>query len=332
MSKYVKAAKAKRARTIPLVGAIAGLALGMIAILSASIGHEQAAHAIASCGDPGVSGEEAQLLSLIGNLRSGGQVERSSALDAAAQGYADYLAGHYEANGHNADGSNWNYRAAQCGYPEEWAGGGGESVWAQTAGTGAIGFDVSPAEAIAGMQQYSRGAIDMPMGRCAGVGKAIKRDNSGAVIKVAWVAVVFMGPATGPCPSSNSLEETPTSSVTSAASPSPSGTPTKTSTPTATPTKTSTPTPSPTATPGPRYNTQITLTPGQWNLVTLPAGPLNDVLARMHGCYEAVYQLRDGAWQRYSADVPLYARSMLTSNGGAFWIKASAKNCGAISL
>jgi hypothetical protein len=103
---------------------------------------------------------------------------------------------------------------------------------------------------------------------------------------------------------------------------------TNTPTPTATPTNTPTPSPTPTLR---ADGAKITLYPG-WNLVMLPAGPIGDILYRARGCFTAVYQQQGNQWLRYSNDVPPYARNLVTSNGGAFWIEGAAASCGLIAL
>ena len=132
--------------------------------------------------------------------------------------------------------------------------------------------------------------------RCFGVAKA----NSSNGHKSAWVALIFAGPTSGACPQAATGGPPPSPPP---GDDSPTATSTNTKTPTSTPTKT--PTPTPTSTPLPHYSGYtLSIQPGAWVLVTLPPGPIQDVLARVRGCYEAVYQLQGDQWLRYSPDVP----------------------------
>jgi hypothetical protein len=158
---------------------------------------------------------------------------------------------------------------------------------------------------------------------CAGVG--VYRNSEGTA--VAWVVVLAQYDDGVPCPEPVSVSQAGGSpSPGASASPSPSMSPTATNTPTVTPS------PTPTTTPAARFDATLELAPGEWNLVTLPAGPLAEVLARAEGCYVAVYQLQGGEWLRYAPGVPAYARNLVTSDGGAFWIMASDEDCGEIDL
>ena len=66
--------------------------------------------------------------------------------------------------------------------------------------------------------------------------------------------------------------------------------------------------------------------------MTLPAGPVSDVLHRAAGCYRAIYQQNGSGWLRYSPEAPAYANNLQTLNGGTFWIEGTAANCGVVPL
>lgn len=68
-----------------------------------------------------------------------------------------------------------------------------------------------------------------------------------------------------------------------------------------------------------------------WNLVTLPAGAVAEILTRAQGCYRAVYKQEGDVWLRYSPVVPAYANNLHTTSGGTFWVEGTA-NCGYIQL
>ena len=86
-----------------------------------------------------------------------------------------------------------------------------------------------------------------------------------------------------------------------------------------------------TPTPSANYNGQIRLNPG-WNLVTLPAGPLADILDTARGCFSAVYQMEGDHWRRYVPDAPAYASNLSSSTGGPFWVLGTEANCGLIRI
>ena len=66
----------------------------------------------------------------------------------------------------------------------------------------------------------------------------------------------------------------------------------------------------------------LTLSPG-WNLITLPEGPLADILDAAEECYSAVYRLDGSGWARYAPDAPAYVNSMTWSSQDAFWLEST---------
>lgn len=308
------------------------------ALVVVSVRHGDPAFAAGACGTShdAVDGEEAQFLGLLqawrdANVANSAPLQPSGALNAAAAWFAEYQVGAGGFGGHVDNlGRTWVQRAIDCGYDSYYAFGSGEGVYVVTSG---IPVNIGPAQALAGITYPSSGVrISAPPSlpaKCVGV--AVKRNASGTA--VAWVAVIAQLPSTQPCPGSTGSGGTGGGT---GASPSASVSPTSTSTPTSTktPTPTNTPTNTPTPSPTPTLRAdgaQITLSPG-WNLVILPTGPLGDLLYRARGCYTAVYQQVGDRWLRYSNDVPPYARNLVTSNGGAFWIEGTAAGCGPISL
>jgi hypothetical protein len=160
----------------------------------------------------------------------------SGPLNAAAAGYAQYLANTLGAQGHNADGTTgyaWATRAVNCGYPQQYAAGGeGLAVVESSAQV-----SLSPQQALNVMTSEGGGGIWVPSDvglpvKCVGIAKATSNDGK----KVAWVTLLFA--TLGSCPSSTSPP--PPSSTTTAASP--STTSSATATAKATPTATATPT------------------------------------------------------------------------------------------
>jgi hypothetical protein len=301
--------------TLPLFAAAAALAVVAVAWQ----GGTREAAAIAPCVPHNNTSEELEFLGLLQtwrnqNVPNSEQLLLSESLNAAAYGYARFLADNIGLDGHTADGANWSQRALACGY-EVHAGGEGLAVV-----EGSTQVNVTAQQALAIMASHGGSGIYVPsIGdpyRCVGIGKAVSA--SGQRYKVVWVTLVMFTATGQPC------ADAITSPQASDPAPSPSASPSATPSPT--------PTPTPTATPAARFNASLDLVPGQWNLVTLPAGPIAEVLARAGGCYDAVYQMQGGEWRRYSPNVPGYANNLATSNGGGFWIKASAKNCGRIDL
>ena len=66
--------------------------------------------------------------------------------------------------------------------------------------------------------------------------------------------------------------------------------------------------------------------------MTLPsAASLPDLLYRATAASE-VYQQQGTTWFDYAPGIPAYASDLVASNGGAFWIKATAQDCGTIHL
>lgn len=295
------------------ITALAGLPAGSVNALAPCLLHTN-------------TGEESQFVGLLqtwrnSNIPGSFPLTVSAPLNAAAAGYAQFLANTPGAGGHFADGGGgsfpWAARAVQCGYPADQAAGGEGLAVVESS----VVVNVSAQQALNVMTSERGGGVWVPSNvglpvKCVGAAKMVSGDGK----KVAWVTVLFA--ASGTCPQAATGGTAP--------SPSASASPTSTNTPTPTATPTNTPTPSPTPTLR-ADGAKITLSPG-WNLVILPAGPLGDILYRARGCYSAVYQQVGDHWLRYSNDVPPYARNLVTSNGGAFWIEGTAASCGPISL
>jgi hypothetical protein len=300
--------------------------LALVAVVSSTalaLRHERA-DALASCVSHSNTAEELTFLSGLqtwrnSNIAGSFPLTLSAPLNAAAAGYAKYLIDHPGSGGHYADGGAagraWADRAIQCGYPaNEAAGGEGLAV---VQGSGPIG--VSAQQAITIMTAERGGGVWVPSNvgpdvKCAGVAKMTAANGT----EVAWVTLLF-GTWDGTCPQAVTGGGGGDSS--------PSASPTNTPTATATPTRT----PTPTTTPFANYNAQIAVYSG-WNLVTLPAGSLTDILDTARGCYSAVYQMQSGQWRRYIPDAPAFASNLNASNGGAFWVLGTDKNCGIVRL
>lgn len=268
------------------LGAVAALALA----LSAGPAAPERVHAIAPCVQRPNTAPELELLRLVEQFK-GQPFTLSAPLNAAALGYAEFLVS-TGGTGHYADGSDMWERALNCGYPLPV---GGEAL-ARNVGT--------PQQALQVMISIPGSGINVPGASCAGVGYA----SGGA--RSAWVVLLFA--SRGGCPS----PVTATASPSASASPSPSATASRSATP------------SPTAVPTVRatanFGVTVTILPG-WNLVTLPAGPIDDVLDMARGCYSAVYQLGPaGGWRVYSPDVPAYARTLQSTQGIPVWILGTA--------
>ncbi|MFN0096770.1 MAG: hypothetical protein ACKVVT_18590 [Dehalococcoidia bacterium] len=312
---------------------LASLPLAGLVLLIAGILHgERPAEAAGPCGTThdSLDGPEQEFLTLLASWRAVNvtfttPLQVSGALNAAAAWFAQDIVVTGGFGEHtDSTGRSWYNRAADCGYDASFAAGSGEGIFVATSPNDPVVATPSTAlNAMAGnfgSGIYIRVGADHPWPvKCVGVGHF--RNANGT--KEAWVTVLAQWPAEQACPGSTADPE-PTATFTATATKSGTATPTSTPTKTATPTRT--------ATGVPRYNAVLALVPGNWALVTLPPGPLADVLARAYGCYEVVYAFENGNWMRYSPDVPAYAQNFTTSTGGAVWIKASGSSCGLIHL
>lgn len=227
-----------------LVGVTALFVVGAVLFGIAAFSGAKDAEALAPCVAHSNTIEEVQFLGLLQswrdqNIPGSHTLFISAPLNAAAAGYAQFLADTPGASGHHADGSigyAWAERAIQCGYPANLAGGGeGLAVQESTTGSAAI----SAQQALQTMSAHGGSGIWVPSNigidvRCVGVAKATSADGR----KVAWVALVFAGGT--PCPAQ--VNATPTSPP---------------NTPTATPTRT--PSPTPTRPPAQRHAVQLPL-------------------------------------------------------------------------
>ncbi len=270
-----------------------------------------------------VDSEEQEFLGLIQGWRDSTlpvstPLQTSGALNAAAAWYAQWQVENGTPGGHGDDlGRSWVQRALDCGYVGQTSGG---TPYAFGSGEGTFGVassggvSLSPSQAVAGITYGGSGvylwtpSVSLPA-KCAGVGIYENEDGTAK----AWIVLIAQYPSSVNCPGSTAQSP----------SPSPSATPTQTASPT------TSPTPSPTATPR-ADGASVTLWNG-WNLVTLPPGPVPEVLTRANGCFRAVYKQEGDAWLRYSPVVPAYANNLHATNGGTFWVEGTA-NCGLIQL
>lgn len=212
---------------------------GIVAALAVVLARTGSAEATAPCVPHSATAEESVFLQGLQSWRDGAiqgshPLTQSAPLNAAAMGYAQFLANTPGAHGHGADSAPgypwpWATRAVNCGYPSNLAGG-GEGL-AVVESSAPIPVDPQAALSIMAAEQF--GGIHVPENagpgfpvKCVGVGKAVSPDGK----KTAWVTLLFA--ATSECPSA----------VSSGGG----------SNPTITPTPSMTPSPTPTATPTPR--------------------------------------------------------------------------------
>ncbi|MGE0600852.1 MAG: hypothetical protein AB7J35_04150 [Dehalococcoidia bacterium] len=220
------------------------LAVGAIAIAAMTlIGRPSSAEAIAPCIPHTPSGEELSFVQQLQSWRNssvpGSQsLTLSAPLNAAAMGYAQFLADNPGSGGHYADGTPgyaWATRAVNCGYPANLAAGGEGVAVSQGPFGASAALGVMTGQPGSGVNVPAN--VGLPV-QCVGVGMA----TNGS--RVAWVTLLFA--ANGSCPSAvagggGNPDPSPTAAT---------GTSTVTSTPTITPS----PTPSPTPTPPPVYH------------------------------------------------------------------------------
>jgi len=294
---------------------------------------EPAARAAGTCNGSSASltGEEASLVSQIArwrasNFPSAMPVESSATLDAAASHYAEFLAANFGAHGHYTEPSYsfssypWVPRAIDCGWPAQW-GAGGEGL---AVAVGSSMPSVSASQALAIMVDTHGGThlggLWHPANNahCVGVGYASNQANN----KVAWVALLFQYSPSSPCPQASTVgtgeTATATTTTTTTVSPVPSQTPT------------STPTQALPPAPLANYGMTLEIHIG-WNLVTLPPGPIADILDTAQGCIASVFKPSNGGWERYAPFLPAYVQNLVMSEGQAFWIAGTA-NCGLIDI
>lgn len=301
---------------------LAGLVLGGIAVRSETT----PAAAIAACVPHANTQDELAMLGLVNawraqNVSGAATLTLTPSLNAAAAGYARYLVDTPGATGHFADGADWSQRAQNCGFASNASG--------QAAGGEGLSDKPSASDALTQMAGHAGSGIWIPANvglpvKCAGIAKATSADGT----KTRWIVLLFA--RSGDCPGGTTA---PPPTSTSTATPT-TGIPTATATtgiPTATPTQAP---PTATATPPSQANYGMTLTFGPgWNLLTLPAGPLADILDTAEGCYTAVYRV-DGVgigWSMYSPLVPGYVNSMTESTGEALWFESTGA-CGEVEI
>lgn len=224
--------------------ALAAIMAGAAAMIAAALGGTPA-RATATCLGHANTAEELDFLSLLQDWRyhyipgtnPSYPMQVSAPLNAAAAGYAQFLADHPGTGGHAADGAEgypWATRAIACGYPvDEAAGGEGLAV-----SDNALGSPLTPVLALNVMTAESYGGLHVPANvglpvKCLGAAHAVSEDGK----REAWVTLLFAAATT--CPQSVTLPPP---------SPSPSATRTPTKTPTRTATATATKTPTKVAT------------------------------------------------------------------------------------
>lgn len=219
-------------------------ALGLALLLAAgvSVVRTLPASATAPCLPHGNSAEELEWLQLhkewrneyIPGVDPSNPLVVSSTLNAAAAGYAAFMANTPGAVGHAADGAEyapWATRATLCGYPAAVAVG-AEAMSLVTD----VRSPVTPGQALSNMiTEVLRGGIAIPAYvnglpmKCIGVAHAVSADGKRDV----WIAMIMS--ADGACPQ-NVLVPKPT--------PTPgAGFPTRSATPTRTPAPSPTPKP-----------------------------------------------------------------------------------------
>lgn len=301
------------------------------ALLAAAAAFQAPARAAGPCGTShdALDPEEMQFIQLVQAWRDqhvspSTPLQVSGALNAAAAWFAQWQVDNGAPGGHTDGlGRSWPQRALDCGYSgttssgTPYAYGSGEGIRAYAASQPVV---ISAAQAAADITYGGSGvwastpSSSLPF-KCVGAARASSTDGK----RVAWVIVIAQYPANQPCPGAATLPP---------ASPSVTSTPTPTRTPTATPTAT----PSPTPTPGPRGDgASVTIWQG-WNLVMLPAGPVEQVLARASGCYAAVYRFDGVQWRRYIPGAPGYVNSLHVLDGGPALVAGTAANCGLVLL
>lgn len=312
----------KRRRLLASLSALAVAVLGLAVISGARSVHVEAA---ISCAPHANTSEELDFVVQLqswrdANIDGSFPLTRSVSLNAAAWHYARFLADTPGAAGHWAEpgytsGYPWAQRSIDCGYDVP-AGAEGLAVVESSRV-----IDVSSSQAVAIMASEPGGGIHVPANvgadvKCVGAAKAISADGT----KVAWVTLLM-------------------ATWTECADPDYGGggggtggggeaTPTSTSTTTATPTHTPTPSPTPTPTPVANYGASIQICPG-WNLVTLPvSGPIDDIFDTAESNISAIYRSNGEAWQRWSPDVPAYARNLSQAFAGdVMWIYGTDAEC-----
>jgi hypothetical protein len=230
-----------RPRRLRWAFALAATVVAAAAMVSFALGGTRA-EATAPCVGHANTDEELTFLSLLQNWRyqyipgtnPSYPMQISAPLNAAAAGYARFLADHPGTGGHAADGADgfpWATRAIACGYPlDQAAGGEGLAI-----GNNAVSAPITPVQALTLMTAESFGGIRVPADvgmpvRCLGAAHAVSEDGT----REAWVTLLFG--ASGACPQSVILlppSPSPSLPFTRTAT----NTPTRTATPTKTPAK-----------------------------------------------------------------------------------------------
>lgn len=311
--------------------AIAPLAalLGIVLLFVAFAGDARSASQLVNCGTShdALNTDEAKMVGLVqqwrnDNVANPGPLQVSGVLNRAAAWFAQWQVDNGVPGGHSDNlGRSWAQRIQDCGYDGYWYMGSGEAVTGIKSQGGANDsrMYIWPDDALRQMTYpgsglRNPGTAGSPV-KCIGVA-VVQQEPGGRA--VSWVVVVMQFDKGLDCPEAQGAVAGPSASPSPSASPNPSPSPS--------------PSPSPTVMPAATFGVSLSLVPAQWNLVTLPAGQLENILARAAGCYDAVYQLHGGEWRRYAPGVPAYARNLSVSDGGAFWIRATSRACGTIQL
>jgi hypothetical protein len=219
----------------------AGVTVIAAGTLIALLGAGERAGAVAPCVSHSNTPDETDFLALLQTWRNDHiagslPLTLSAPLNAAAAGYAQFLAQSPGSGGHYADGSDWVVRANQCGFVSSASGTAGGEGLAVVEGGSTV--SVSPQGALDIMSAHGGSGISIPSNvglpvKCVGVAKMTA--SSGR--KVAWVTLLFAVSASCPQAVSNGSGSTPSATPTTPFSPTAAATRTATPGPTATPTR-----------------------------------------------------------------------------------------------
>jgi hypothetical protein len=273
--------------------------LGMVLLAGARVLDGERARAAGPCGtaNDGIIAKEQQLFDLVNSWRGSnlGQppMQMSHPANKAAQWLAEEIAAG-RAWGHDDQyGRVWWQRLIDCGFSNVMVSS-GEGLAAFAGSNAAAGANPQAAlQQMTSDPNHQNGVNTAIPWKCAGVGYS---PNAGGVWAHVWVVVVATPPQNGPCPEPLGGQATPT--------------------PTQPP---PTAAPSPTPSPPPPYG--VTLEQG-WNLVMLPAGPIEEVMERFAGCFASVYEWRpaEGRWLRFAPGAPAYVNTLAATDGQGVWV------------
>lgn len=192
----------------------------LLAIAGAVFVLRPGVEAIAPCVPHTNTAEEWAMLDLVQDYRDGAvassaELTLSGPLNAAAMGYAQYVASHPGTGGHQADGSQPWLRAENCGFvtrPGRSGATGGEGIAIALSG------GMSGSAAVLQMSQEALGGIHTPgqflsyQTHCTGIAKA-----TGSGGRTVWVVLLFA--REGACPDAQTAPLPPTATATATQSP-----------------------------------------------------------------------------------------------------------------